>query len=296
MQKQVREGFRLSPQQERLWRLQQASQSACFKTQCLAFIEEALDANAFVSALNELVNRHEILRTAFTYIPGMAIPVQVISKTGSAVVDEHDLAGQDPTEQRAQIEQLYQSAIARELDYEQPSPLHISLIDLGRSRYAVIMSLPAMHCDEDALVSLADELALAYHSQAAKNLGQAEPVQYADVAEVFNTLLESDQARSGREYWRKKLRRVSPDQKLGLECEADGAEPFKPSVIRRQVPSHVIGALDEVVAACDTSLPVFLLTCWAVQVWRLMGLPAPAATAAACAELTPPGATRWLSP
>jgi amino acid adenylation domain-containing protein len=271
MQKQARVGFRLSPQQKRIWRLQQASRSACFKTQCLALIEEELDGRSFTCALNALINRHEILRTVFTRIPGMSVPVQVISETGSAVIDEHDLEGLDSVGQRAHIEHLYQAAIDSELDYEQPAALHVSLIHLGRCRNAVIMSLPAMHCDEGALTSLVNELALEYHSLGTKDLERAEPVQYADVAEVFNTLLESNKARPGREYWRKKTRRAFPDQKLGLEREAGSTERFKPSVIRRQVASHVVRALEEVIPECDTSLSVFLLTCWAVQVWRLSG-------------------------
>jgi len=83
MQNQVVEGFRLSPQQRRLWPLQQGSSS--FHTQCALLIEGRADRDLLKAATERVVNRHEIFRTNFLRLPGMDLPIQVVAEGASRV-------------------------------------------------------------------------------------------------------------------------------------------------------------------------------------------------------------------
>ncbi|HNP74272.1 MAG TPA: condensation domain-containing protein, partial [Kouleothrix sp.] len=76
---QLVEGFRLAPQQKRLWQLQSAG-GAAYCAQGLVAIDGPLDRPALAAALRELAARHEILRTSFQRPPGLALPVQVIAE------------------------------------------------------------------------------------------------------------------------------------------------------------------------------------------------------------------------
>ncbi|MDZ4870858.1 MAG: hypothetical protein CLLPBCKN_000246 [Chroococcidiopsis cubana SAG 39.79] len=77
MQTQIH-GFRLSPQQRRLWLLQK--DSSVYQSYCAILLEGNLNQEILKAALHQVVNRHEILRTNFhTYNGVMKIPVQVIS-------------------------------------------------------------------------------------------------------------------------------------------------------------------------------------------------------------------------
>src|SRR5205823_4907873 len=76
MHKEVIEGYELSPQQRRLWRLQQGSTD--FVAQCVVAIEGDIMMGLLREALNKLTERHEILRTTFDCLPGMDDPIQVI--------------------------------------------------------------------------------------------------------------------------------------------------------------------------------------------------------------------------
>src|ERR1700754_1580907 len=78
MQKHV-EGFRLSPQQARLWLLK-GQNPADHLSLCAIFIDGSLDAEALKRASRETVARHEILRTGFYGRPGVKIPLQVIAE------------------------------------------------------------------------------------------------------------------------------------------------------------------------------------------------------------------------
>ena len=75
MQREVIEGFRLSPQQKHLWLLQQ--ESLAYRAQCAVLLEGTLHPENLQKALSKIVERHEILRTTYRCLPGMAVPLQV---------------------------------------------------------------------------------------------------------------------------------------------------------------------------------------------------------------------------
>src|SRR5436305_15228405 len=77
MQPVTFKGFRLSLQQTRLWSLQPQSQA--YGTHCLILLEGQVDPAIFLQVLQELVNRHAILRTSFQVLAGMELPVQVVA-------------------------------------------------------------------------------------------------------------------------------------------------------------------------------------------------------------------------
>jgi len=60
------EGFRLSPQQRRLWGLMQQRDSV-FYCQCTILLAGALRRERLENALLQLISEHEILRTNFQH-------------------------------------------------------------------------------------------------------------------------------------------------------------------------------------------------------------------------------------
>ena len=74
------EGFRLSPQQRSLWSLQQTTQGQPFRAFSVIRIEGDLSAPLLRQAVEQLVERHEILRTTFVRPPGIKNPFQVIAE------------------------------------------------------------------------------------------------------------------------------------------------------------------------------------------------------------------------
>src|ERR1041385_5507963 len=75
MSKEIIEGYRLSPQQKHLWLLGQSERSAT----CAVRIDGDLNVDLLRRAIEQAVERVEILRTTFKLLPGMTIPGQVIS-------------------------------------------------------------------------------------------------------------------------------------------------------------------------------------------------------------------------
>src|SRR4029453_12636018 len=110
MPKQVIEGFRLSPQQERLWSLQQRDRCLPYQTRCVVLIEGDLDINVLKAALADVVDRHEILRTSFHCLPGMAFPLQVIGDAAALPLSAYDLQHLDAQQQTARSDMLLAEA------------------------------------------------------------------------------------------------------------------------------------------------------------------------------------------
>src|SRR5215217_5457743 len=71
------EGFRLSPQQRRLWKLQDATPGVrVFSSQLVLLLEGELRSDALRQALEKVCARHESLRMIFRRLPGVVMPVQ----------------------------------------------------------------------------------------------------------------------------------------------------------------------------------------------------------------------------
>ncbi|HEY6802396.1 MAG TPA: amino acid adenylation domain-containing protein, partial [Pyrinomonadaceae bacterium] len=87
---QVIEGYRLSPQQKRLWLQRQESALTC-----IVSLAGPLDKELLERAIERLIARHEILRTKFERLPGMELPVQVIDSSSDNLVYTLDIERQE---------------------------------------------------------------------------------------------------------------------------------------------------------------------------------------------------------
>ena len=84
------QGFRLSPQQRSLWRLQQ--QGGSYNAAAAFHLRGVLDEPALMDAVSRVIDRHEILRTSFHRMPGMKTPFQVINLSLDPAWSRQDLS------------------------------------------------------------------------------------------------------------------------------------------------------------------------------------------------------------
>ena len=193
-------GYRLSPQQARLWRLGEQGGASPYRAQCLVELAGALDRGAMAAALARLAARHELLRTELRLLPGMATPLQVVGDRAAVLAEELDLTGLDPGAQRARTEALFAAELERPLEPEGPL-VRWSLMELGPGRHLLLLALPALLADAAGLDNLVAELARCYAEVAGDEPPGDEPLQYVDLAEWQHELLEAEETQEGRDYW-----------------------------------------------------------------------------------------------
>jgi amino acid adenylation domain-containing protein len=264
------QGFQLSPQQKRLWLLQEDSD--VYRANCAILIDGNLNVEGLKAALHQIVNRHEILRTRFHRTRGIKVPIQVIGDQGFLSIQEVDLSHENVNDeiQADSIQRLLPLVSQESLDDENDSLLQIALARLSSKQYLLFIELPSLCADAATLENLRRELSQTYTSFL---LGKAlepedEPLQYVALSEWQNELLESDDTEAGRDYWR----RLDSSSWTGLtlpfpRISADETA-FAPQVFRLIIPPELTENIKVIADTLQISISAVFLTCWQVLLWR----------------------------
>lgn len=265
MQNPTLEGFRLSPQQKHFWSLQ--SNSFAYRAQCAILLEGKLQVEILKEAVQQVVNRHQILRTKFHLKPGIIIPMQVISESSNPSWHTSNLSDLTPQQQQVKIEELFQAERSLTFDWEGDSLLRLSLLILSLQQHVLLVTLPSLCADSWTLKNLVKEVAHTYEKCLNKEQLGDEPVQYVQFSEWQNELLEED-AEAGKTYWQQQLNpltAITPFEKQ------PGDTKFDPDVWSLKIDSAIVAKLEYTADLYDTTIREFLLTCWQIFLWRITG-------------------------
>jgi amino acid adenylation domain-containing protein len=265
MQDERVQGFRLSPQQRRLWWLQQAVDGAACRVQAVLRIEGGLDADRLWSAVRQVVAGTEVLRTRFQRLGGMALPLQVIDEDLPPILLERDLGGLAAGEQQEAVGALLREELEAAYDPERGSPLRALLVGLAPGMRLLAVTLPGLCADRAGAVNLVREIVHAYGS------GRADgpEMQYADLAEWQNDLLDAEETRAGREHWTGC--EVSWTGGLGCELPAGGSRRFVPASLPVAIPSRVAARLEGLTRSGGAPASSWLLAAWSLLLGRWSG-------------------------
>lgn len=264
--RQTIEGFSLSPQQMRLWLLQQGSDN--YRAYCTLLIEGALDTAALRRAVETVFLRHGIFRTTFYRLPETALPVQVINDrllySWQQATVEADL------EQREKLDRLLLEAQSFSLNIEQGPLLNCSLLTLAEQKHVLCVSASPLHVDVHTLSHLIREVSSLYHN-CSGTLGdqESEVPQYVQFSEWQNSLLEEEE---GRAYWSNKS--IAPSMLLALpyERKREISTHFNPFFVSTSIKPALQRNIDALLKCYQCSLPVFLFTCWQLLLWSFLNL------------------------
>ena len=155
MSERATSGFCLSPQQRRVYPRQG---TGSFNAAALVLLEGPVCQTRLRDALSEVVSRHEVLRTVFRRLPGMKFPFQVVLETAGAGWAAVSLEGCDEAAQCNSLDELFRQAQGRKFNLEHGPVVNACLAALGETRFALILSLPALSSDLRSLQTLIREL------------------------------------------------------------------------------------------------------------------------------------------
>ncbi|OYD97951.1 non-ribosomal peptide synthetase [Nostoc sp. 'Peltigera membranacea cyanobiont' 210A] len=262
------QGFRLSPQQRHLWQLQETN-SLPYHSQCAVLIEGVIDINILKQALEQVVNRHEILRTNFHCLPGMSIPLQVITNKNITWGENYDFSSCSHQQQEELLSSLFEQFNQEVFDLQYGSLLRLSLVTLSSEKYILMICLPALCADATSLNILVREISQSYAACFQGKELDNEPLQYADLAEWQNELLEGEDTEAGRDYWRKQNIAALTTLKLPWEQQTTLKSTFQPQIQSITITPELVAQLEILVQQYNTSIYNVLLTCWQILIWRI---------------------------
>jgi amino acid adenylation domain-containing protein len=261
-------GFWLSPQQKRVWSLQ--NDGRAYRSVCLVLTEGVGSLGDVTLAIEQLVARHEILRTIYVRQPGMTYPFQVVLEESPPAIGLLDLKEQPQSEQTSKLNELFVAAQVASQGPEGAPVVTANVVALSSDRYALVLSLPAMSADRSSLNILAQELEqLAGHTNAAS---ESEALRYAQFAQWQNDLLEGtdEHAREGLQFWNQ---HSGEDQPLLIPTERKPSGDFSAQVYECGLDTETLGQVRALAAKLDTSEADVLLAAWQSLFWRLTGTP-----------------------
>lgn len=266
MDSSTREGFPLSPQQKNLWLLQQAEDTHPYRAFSVIRVEGPLQVQVLESAVNTVVQRHEILRTTFYLAPGIKTPFQVISPAPHFSWAAVDLTSFDPTQQEKRVVEYIAQEHEQPFDYFQGPLLRVTLIKETDASHLLLVSLPGLCADSATLANFITELSRAYSA----SLNEDECLQYADYAEWQVELLDAtdEQAVMGKDYWRNHHAGVAASLVLPMQRSIVKPQEF----VAGSVTINLDASREKIKALAQeqvTSVPSVLFAVWQAFLCRL---------------------------
>ena len=200
-------GLPLSFAQEELWVIDQIDPGGV--TFNLAGppirFEGRLDRDALAQAIDEIVRRHEILRT--TIASGDGVPVQRVATEPAAFFALIDLSSTPADRQDAEVKRLSVIETERPFDLQRGPLLRANLLCFDAATHVLLLTMHHMVFDGVSLGLFIGELASLYSAlKAGKPSPLAPlPVQYGDFALSQRRWLKGAVLQRHLSYWRNRL-------------------------------------------------------------------------------------------
>ena len=212
----------LSFAQQRLWFLDKlSSRNTSYNIQVAVRLKGPLDHLALERSLNEIIKRHEALRTTFAVRDGL--PVQVIAPEYAISLPLVDLSAAPPGERESSIALKYAEEGRRAFDLGKLPLLRFHLLKFGETEHVLLLTMHHIISDGWSMGVITNEVASLYKSF---STGQPSPlpelaVQYADFAHWQREWLKGEVLDGQLAYWKSQLGYQLPT----LELPADHARP-----------------------------------------------------------------------
>lgn len=263
------ENITLSFGQERIWFLNQMdSANPFYNLNTAARLEGALDISALESSINEIINRHEILRTRYHVVDGR--PFGVVSSLLKLTVEIIDLL--DLPEREREREALNVSAeyFKQPFDLAQGPLIRASVLKLGEHNHLFLLSVHHIIFDGWSIGVFFRELATLYESYTdQKPLSlSALPLQYADFAYWQRQWFQGETLENHLSFWRNYLSGADDVLDLRTDHPRPSAQSFRGARQSFLVPGRVAEAIKSLAHQERTTLFSALLSAFQTLLYR----------------------------
>ena len=261
----------LSFAQERLWFLHQLQPEIIAYNLATAIqLEGALDIAAFEAALDEVLTRHESLRTTFIAVAGG--PVQVIAPHGKVSLPVVDLTALPAARHGWEIGRLGNEQAGRSFDLSRGPLLRMIVAKSGEQRSVMLVTMHHIVTDGWSFGVLTGELKTLYEAyrQGRPSPLPELPIQYADYALWQRDRMTGEALEADLAYWRERLAGVLP-----LELPTDRPRPAMQSFRGANRTVQLSGSLSRDLQTLSrrhgTTLFMTLLAAFKALLWRYTG-------------------------
>src|SRR5262249_2155760 len=201
--------------QERLLKLQHALPDVpLFNTVYVLRLTSPVDATILERCINEIVRRHEILRTTFADVNGQ--DRQVIAPQLTVPLAFKDLHKLQTSSKEAAVQEIFQEELRHSFDLARGPLIRARLARLAERNHLLLMNMSGIIEDGWSLGVLIDELATLYDAFSAGRASPLAPlpIQYADFACWQRRWRSYPDIAAQLTYWLEQLHHPLPVMKL----------------------------------------------------------------------------------
>jgi amino acid adenylation domain-containing protein len=255
--------------QQRMWFLDQLQpHSSLYNMPGAWEIRGVVDEAALQRALDEVVRRHESLRTTFEVVAGS--PVQIVAErllVPLTIVHPQVDAGD------AEIERIIQLEGGRSFDLAQGPLIRAGLVRIGDGRAIILLTLHHAIADGWSIDVLVDELCTLYE---AYRKGEASPlpdlqIQYSDFACWQRERLQGDVLEEQLQYWLRYLEGAPACLELPTDRPRPSAMSYRGAWMGFELGEEVAEGLRAINRRCESTLFMTVAAAFAVVLHRHSG-------------------------
>ncbi|HJP91739.1 MAG TPA: amino acid adenylation domain-containing protein [Pyrinomonadaceae bacterium] len=230
----------LSFAQQRLWILDQFAPHT-YNERSAIRLTGPLSLPALEQSLNEVIRRHEILRTTFAAVEGR--PSQIIAPSLALTLPLIDLRHLTRREADAQVSRLIVQEFRRRFNLAEGPLLKALVLRLDQNEHVVLLSLPHIVFDGWSNAILVHEVSTLYQAflDGLSSPLPELPVQYADFAVWQREWLQSEILETHLAYWKQQLEGAP----LVLELPVDKTNTQISTARGASLPFHFPAALTD---------------------------------------------------
>ncbi|MEB3279245.1 MAG: amino acid adenylation domain-containing protein [Lyngbya sp.] len=264
--------FPVSFAQQRLWILAQLEPDSPFYNMFKAVrLNGRLDLKVLERSLNEIIGRHEILRTTFR--AENETPVQVISPQATLKISVVDLQEFSEKEQLEQLQFVATQDQLQAFDLTQELLLRVTLVQLNSESYALLLTMHHIIGDGWSLGVFIKELSSLYQSFL---VGEPSPlpelpIQYADFTIWQRQWFQDGALQTQINYWKQQLADAPPLLELPTDQPRPSVQTFRGECFSFQLDAKLTASLKELSQKSGTTLFMTLMAAYVTLLFRYSG-------------------------
>ncbi|MDF5712684.1 MAG: amino acid adenylation domain-containing protein [Rhizonema sp. NSF051] len=262
----------LSFAQQRLWFLDQLEGEKCvYNVPFFWQLSGVLNISALEQAIQEIVQRHEVLRTTFSVFNGS--PIQVIHVDPQLRIQVLDWRQLTPENQSSEAQQFALEELQLPFDLSHPPLLRVKLLQLADQSHLLLLVIHHIVCDGWSMEIFRRELFTLYNAICS---GESSPLpelslQYADFAQWQRQWLQGEVLQRQLNYWQKQLAEVSPLLELPTDLPRPSVQSFKGRSIFLELNQDLTQKLKRISQESGTTLFMTLLAAFTLLLSRYSG-------------------------
>ncbi|GAC1437037.1 MAG: hypothetical protein NVSMB58_28730 [Terriglobales bacterium] len=262
----------LSFAQQRLWFLDQLEPgTSLYNVPQMLRMRGDLNVQALHKSINEVVRRHEALRTSFVTVDNE--PLQVISSETKLPLPITDLSGLNVSNRETEAQRLAKQEAELPFDLSKGPLLRTTLLKLGDDEYILLLTMHHVVSDRWSVGVLAEEVAALYAAFAKDKVSPLPElaIQYADYAAWQRQWLKGEHLEKQLTFWKEHLAGAPALLELPTDRPRPAVQTYRGSTQTVSFPKELLEKLTSLSRSHGVTLFMTLLAALQTLFYRYSG-------------------------